>query len=241
MSLVEQPEQRLRDQREPVVICHAVELGVQRHQLLLQLGADEEALLQHGAGARGHGFLRARGGECVFAAVYAHRVGVGLGRVRNDGAHEMVLHAGEPTVRHRVELLDELGLVEVQLVIREVTVVLLLEPDGRAAEGEAVHLEHGTLDRRIRSLDLCVRMNLVRRATLVVDGVLEADGEHAALENEGLGDRDALAVGPGERHAQLLLPGLEAVLVGGAAEDGEVRRRGLIGRTAQARGQHIVS
>ena len=32
------------------------------------------------------------------------------------------------------------------------------------------------------------------------------------MEDEGLGDRDAIAIGPGQRHAQFVLAGRELVL-----------------------------
>ena len=77
---------------------------------------------------------------------------------------------------------------------------------------------------------------------LVVDWVLDADREHAAVEDVSLGDRDSIAVGPGERHAQFVLASRELVLFGGAGEDLDVRRPTVRrGRAAQAGLQDVVS
>ena len=52
MRFLEQPEQRLRDDGEPGVVGHAVQLGMQCLELVLQFRPDEQVFLDDGLLAR---------------------------------------------------------------------------------------------------------------------------------------------------------------------------------------------
>src|SRR5688500_19970629 len=94
-------------------------------------------------------------------------------------------------------------IVDLELAVLAATRVV----NGGSTRGVAVDLEHRTFDRRIGAIDLRVRGDVPGCLRLVANLILETNGISAAAKDVGLGDRDAVAVCPGHRSAQLILAG----------------------------------
>src|SRR5262249_12876524 len=96
----------------------------------------------------------------------------------------------------------------------ELAVLLAVAIRGRAGrEILGVRGDERTFHFRIAALDLRVRRSDPGRTRHVVNVVLELDAIQARLEDEGLRDVDAIAIGPGEQHTQLGGAGGERVFL----------------------------
>ena len=225
MHLVEHPEQRHRQEPQPAVIRHPAELPGGGLELPLQLRTHVERLAELRRVAGRDRLLRAGGRQQVLIPGYAQREAIGRAARRYDGADEVVLQRGEPAVAHFEGQVTVLRVGDVELAVLGAVV------NRRTMEGVTFDIEHGALGGRIIAQDLRVRARSPGRAAAVVYLVLHVDAVLAAMEHEGLGDRDSRRIGPGERYAQLVAA-IEGV-IGLLARIG--REMGGIGRAARAR------
>ena len=208
MHPVEQPEQGLRQHAEPLaVIRDQAQLWTHQIEPRLQLGADPERRRDRGAGPWGHRLARAGSREQKLVALRLEQEAIRLSRGRHYGDDEVLLQRRNPAIGH--DLVEGLVLRDIELF------VLPAVGDRGPLEGVAVHPEIGALDRRVVAQDLLVGRIAPGCRGAVMDLVLKADAIVPAMQYQGLGDRQTLAIAPLERQSQLLLAGLQPQLLHG--------------------------
>ena len=207
-SLVEQQEQRPREEREHAVVGDAIEIRMQRRAAA---SAASGRRTEFSLNERCRPARPTRAGPTPPADIDGRSRSARsrtVGGFGNDRRYEVVLHAGEPAVLH-VRRRSGLRIPRYSACWYFFAVGEIAGP--RNAKLSTLNIERSTSGsvRAMRAYEC----RCPRRAARVVDLVFEADAVHAAVEHEGLGDRDAIAVGPGERHAQLVLSRRERVAV----------------------------
>ena len=228
MDECEQPEHRLRQNRQPAVVDSQLQPFVQLFELRLDFRADEQLSGERLGSARLDGALRADDARNHRVPLHLDAVdvrGTGLG---NDGAEKVVLNRGHPAIRRR-KLDRPLFLQVVALEFFGLVAVVDLRP----VERIRVDVEHRAIDTLRAPQQLRVLVAAPGFAAVVDEGLLDPDRVAAAADDEALLDGHAALVGPRQRHREVVrIP--QRVL---AARRGEERVlvRGGAGRAAQAR------
>src|SRR5690606_14100134 len=148
----EQPEERLRDDRELAVVGNELEARAGHFQLALQLGSDEQRLAELLRSACCHGAQRADVGEReIIAWIDVQRELVRDIGGRYGGGHEMMLERRHPAARDAGLERPVLRVLNVELAIG------LAVENGGTSVRIGLDLEVGALDVLVVAHELYIR------------------------------------------------------------------------------------
>ncbi|ABA49432.1 hypothetical protein BURPS1710b_0305 [Burkholderia pseudomallei 1710b] len=234
VNLLEQPEQRLRDDRHPAVILHELQARRDAFEHPLFLRAGEQARGHVGRLARRDRRDRLLHADAVQRRVDLLDVDVALrARLWNPGGREVVLNHRDPAV---VGGRDVIGLVLVDVAERDLLEVLLIRVHRRPEERMR---EHRRLDRRVVAHELHVYARRHGRGADVLDLRVDADHVAAARERVRLHHLHAALHRRFERQLQRVLVGRERRRAGHLRIDVVVIRE-IAAEQARAREIRVV-
>lgn len=141
VNLLQHPEQRFSNERELAVIDGEVEAWAGSDQLVLQLRAHVNGLVQLRAGAGGNAARRASGLQQGVVAIHLQHVRPRFFDWRHDGRDEVVLHGREPAALDL--LLEGLRLFVVHLQLGVLVAVI----NRRAPVSVGFRVEHAAFHR----------------------------------------------------------------------------------------------
>ena len=169
VDLREQPEQRLRQDRQHAVVGSELEPRARTLQLFLQLRPDEQRLGEVQVATRGDrrapARSRAAGNPCRRPAARTGRPAPAGG---TRGGDEVVLHRGQPAARHRARERGVFLVLDVELLV-----LLAVEVRG-PPERISLRIPHRALVAGRMAQELRVRRELDRLSARVLDAVVDA-------------------------------------------------------------------